>query len=85
MTEPKKMRTSYRTTNWAQYNAALKARGSLSIWLDKDMQWLATPNGKRGRAPIFSGMQQSRTDPIRQKELTSQLASFKEITEIFVA
>lgn len=33
----------YRTTNWKQYNAALKARGSLSIWLDK-----------RGRSPKFS-------------------------------
>lgn len=28
----------YKTTNWAAYNAALKARGSLTIWLDKDMQ-----------------------------------------------
>ncbi|MDH0365109.1 IS5/IS1182 family transposase, partial [Comamonas aquatica] len=25
----------YRTTNWKQYNAALKARGSLTVWLDK--------------------------------------------------
>lgn len=54
MTKEKKMRTKYRTTNWAQYNAALKARGSLSIWLDKDMQWLAEPTGKRGRHPVFS-------------------------------
>jgi hypothetical protein len=23
----------YRTTNWKEYNAALKARGSLLIWL----------------------------------------------------
>ncbi|MGF6210988.1 hypothetical protein ABIE32_000840, partial [Comamonas sp. 4034] len=30
------------------YNAALKARGDLSIWLDKDMQWLAPASGKRG-------------------------------------
>ena len=25
----------YRTTNWKQYNAALKARGSLTVWFDK--------------------------------------------------
>lgn len=44
----------YRTTNWASYNAALKARGSLTVWLDRDMQWLAAPTGKPGRHPTFS-------------------------------
>ena len=44
----------YRTTNWKQYNAALKARGSLSIWLDKRMAWFAAASGKRGRSPKFS-------------------------------
>ena len=44
----------YRTTNWKQYNAALKARGSLSIWLDKRMSWFAATSGKRGRSPKFS-------------------------------
>ena len=52
MSLPKK--TLYRTTNWKQYNAALKARGSLSIWLDKRMTWLAAGSGKRGRSPKFS-------------------------------
>ncbi|MGA4456498.1 hypothetical protein ACPA1S_31855, partial [Pseudomonas fortuita] len=42
-------RVKYRTTNWKAYNAALKARGELTIWLDRDMQWLARPTGKRGR------------------------------------
>jgi hypothetical protein len=44
----------YKTTNWAQYNAALRARGSLTVWLDKGMQWLAQPNGKRGRNQRYS-------------------------------
>ncbi len=44
----------YKTTNWREYNKALKARGSLSVWLDTDMQWLAPPTGKRGRRPTFS-------------------------------
>jgi hypothetical protein len=48
------MRTKYRTTNWSEYNASLKARGSLTVWLDKEMQWLAQPNAKRGRNQTFS-------------------------------
>lgn len=54
MSETERPKAKYKTTNWATYNAALKARGSLTIWLDRDMQWLATPNGKRGRQRTFS-------------------------------
>lgn len=44
----------YRTTNWKAYNAALKSRGSLLIWLDPTMNWHGQASGKRGRSPIFS-------------------------------
>ncbi|QJE03650.1 IS5 family transposase (plasmid) [Massilia forsythiae] len=44
----------YRTTNWKDYNTALKARGSLLIWLDKDMRWNGDATGKRGRSPTYS-------------------------------
>ena len=44
----------YKTTNWAQYNASLKARGSLTIWLDKRITWFGAASGKRGRSPKFS-------------------------------
>src|SRR6478672_13626860 len=44
----------YQTTNWKAYNAALKARGSLRIWLDPAMNWHGTTNGKRGRSSTFS-------------------------------
>ncbi|WP_412053290.1 IS5 family transposase [Pokkaliibacter plantistimulans] len=44
----------YKTTNWKSYNAALKARGSLMIWLDRDMTWHGTPRGQRGRTQLFS-------------------------------
>ena len=44
----------YRTTNWKAYNAALKARGSLLIWLDPCMNWHGQTSGKRGRSPTFS-------------------------------
>lgn len=41
----------YRTTNWKNYNAALKSRG---IWLDKDLQWQGTAGGKLGRPQAFN-------------------------------
>jgi hypothetical protein len=44
----------YQTTNWKAYNAALKARGSLLIWLDPAMNWHGQASGKRGRSPTFS-------------------------------
>ncbi len=53
-TDPRK-RTQYKTTNWAQYNAALKRRGSLLVWIDPTMQWYANAaNGRAGRDQIFS-------------------------------
>ena len=43
--------TRYRTTNWSSYTAALRKRGSLLIWLDKEMTWLA-PHDEIGRAHV---------------------------------
>ena len=54
MSQPLHTKPRYRTTNWKQYNAALKARGSLTIWLNKGISWFASPSGKRGRSPQFS-------------------------------
>jgi hypothetical protein len=45
---------AYCTTNWRACNAALKQRGSLLIWFDPEMEWLAAPSGRRGRPAIFS-------------------------------
>jgi hypothetical protein len=44
----------YCTTNWSSYSASLKKRGSLLIWLDKQMIWLAPPDGGPGRSAVFS-------------------------------
>ncbi|MFO1375149.1 MAG: transposase, partial [Agitococcus sp.] len=44
----------YRTTNWSSYNAALKTRGSLMLWIDKEMSWHGEATGKRGRIMTFS-------------------------------
>jgi hypothetical protein len=40
--------TCYRTTNWSDYTAALRNRGSL-------LTWLAPPDGKPGRPAVFRG------------------------------
>lgn len=47
-------KTKYRTTNWKEYNAALKARGSLLTWLDHSMCWHGSTSGKRGRSQKYS-------------------------------
>jgi len=52
MSKPEAVR--YRTTNWKSYNKALKRRGSLLIWLDKDMVWLL-PRDNQGEIPRQSG------------------------------
>ena len=44
----------YRTTNWSSYTASLRKRGSLLIWLDKDMTWLAPHDGSPGRPAVLS-------------------------------
>jgi hypothetical protein len=46
--------TRYRTTNWSSYNALLRKRGSLLIWLDKYMTCLAPHDGSPGRPSVFS-------------------------------
>ena len=52
MTKP--VPVTYRTTNWRAYNAALRQRGSLLIWFDPEMDWLAAPRGGHGRPATFS-------------------------------
>lgn len=44
----------YRTTNWSSYTASLRKRGSLLIWLDKELTWLAPHDGRLGRPVAFS-------------------------------
>ena len=43
-----------KTRNWLACNAALKRRGSLTIWFDPTIIWEAEPTGKRGRQPDYS-------------------------------
>lgn len=50
----KRHRPTYKTPNWASYNAALKRRGLLTIWFDPDMAWEATSRGKQGHQQAYS-------------------------------
>lgn len=43
-----------RTTNWSAFNAALRRRGSLLVWLNREMEWLAAASRRPGRPQIFS-------------------------------
>ena len=44
----------YPTTTWPEYNAALRRRGSLLVWLDREMEWLARSSGRPGRSETYS-------------------------------
>jgi IS5 family transposase len=52
MSKPRSAR--YRTTNWSSDNSALRRRGSLLVWLDREMEWSAPKVGRPGRPEIFS-------------------------------
>jgi IS5 family transposase len=47
-------KTTYRTTNWRDYNQALINRGDLTFWIDPNTKWTAEANGKSGRDRKFS-------------------------------
>lgn len=51
---PKSAPTRYRTLNWSACNAALRERGSLTVWFDPSTPWHATPSGKRAGQPVCS-------------------------------
>ena len=51
---PKPQPKKYRTSNRRDYNQSLKQRGSMLLWINKNMDWLAPGSGKRGRAEKFS-------------------------------
>jgi hypothetical protein len=48
----------YRVTNWAEYDASLKRRGSLTVWFtDEAIQaWRAEPRTTPGGQPHYSGL-----------------------------
>jgi hypothetical protein len=48
----------YRVTNWADYDAGLRARGSLTVWFSDEAvaAWRAEPRTTRGEQPWYSAL-----------------------------
>jgi hypothetical protein len=48
----------HRVTNWAEYDAALRARGSLTVWFTPEAvaAWAAAPRTTRGGQPSYSDL-----------------------------
>ena len=48
----------YRVTNWAEYDAALRQRGSLTVWFTEEAiaSWRAEPRTTRGGQPHYSAL-----------------------------
>ena len=46
----------HRVTNWAEYDASLRQRGSLTVWFTKEAiaAWRAEPRATRGGQPWYS-------------------------------
>ena len=54
-----KKKIKYRIKNWSKYNEALKQRGNLTIWFDKDIinSWYnPKKTGKKGRPILYSDL-----------------------------
>ena len=48
----------YRVKNWHEYDQALQARGSLTVWVTPEAiaAWQAPSTGQRGRPPFYSNL-----------------------------
>src|SRR3954449_6372832 len=48
----------HRVTNWAKYEAGLRARGSLRVWFTPEAiaAWVAAPRTSRGGQPSYSDL-----------------------------
>ena len=49
---------NHRVTNWAEYDAGLRARGSLAVWFTPEAvaAWRAEPRTGRGGQPSYSAL-----------------------------
>ena len=53
------MKPQYRIRNWSEYNAGLKARGSLTFWIEESVleQWVVEElSGKPGASVLYSDL-----------------------------
>jgi hypothetical protein len=51
-------KTRYKVKNWSEYDRALQARGSLTLWVTPEAiaAWQAPLTGQRGRSPLYSNV-----------------------------
>jgi Transposase DDE domain len=51
-------RQRHRVTNWPEYDAALRQRGSLAVWFSEEAiaSWQAGPRSTRGGQPCYSDL-----------------------------
>src|SRR5918912_3085266 len=51
-------RQQHRVTNWREYDAGLRARGSLTVWFTAEAieAWRAAPRATRGGRPCYSDL-----------------------------
>ena len=51
-------KTQYKVKNWTEYDQALQARGSLTLWITPEViaAWHAPLTGQRGRSPLYSNV-----------------------------
>ena len=72
--KPRTRRHRYHLRNWPQYNSALKARGSLTIWMDESAtrNWIKKPRRGEKRRP---GAQMTYSDVAIRSMLTSLSAN----------
>jgi Transposase DDE domain len=51
-------RQRHRVTNWSEYDAALRQRGSLTVWFTEEAiaAWRAEPRTSRGGQPLYSAL-----------------------------
>jgi hypothetical protein len=51
-------RQRHRVTNWSEYDAALRRRGSLTVWFSEEAiaAWCAEPRTTRGGQPRYSAL-----------------------------
>jgi hypothetical protein len=51
-------RQRHRVTNWSEYDAALRQRGSLTVWFTEEViaAWRAEPRTARGGQPHYSAL-----------------------------
>ena len=60
----------HRVTNWAAYDAGLRARGSLTVWFTPEAieAWRAEPRTGRGGQPRYSSLAITTALTLRQTE-----------------